>query len=106
MNDEYVTQQIANEEEQNDVVGIPEIVPQSVSMVQPIDYDYEQTSEPSALMVNPDGSHKVLLVVDDNKLNLRVASKMLQECGFDIDTVQSGFECLEKVKMDNKYDLI
>lgn len=107
MNDDYVTQQMNQGAQPTGAVGIPEIVPQPVSALQQqMDAQVEQASEPAAPVVNPDGSHKVLLVVDDNKLNLRVASKILQECGFEIDTVQSGFECLEKIKMNNKYDLI
>ena len=107
MNDDYVTQQMNQGAQPAGAVGIPEIVSQPVSALQQqMDAQQEQTSEPAAPIVNPDGSHKVLLVVDDNKLNLRVASKILQECGFEIDTVQSGFECLEKIKMNNKYDLI
>ena len=108
MNDDYVTQQMnQGVQATGGAVGIPEIVPQPVSeLQQQMDAQQEQSSEPAAPIVNPDGSHKVLLVVDDNKLNLRVASKILQECGFEIDTVQSGFECIEKIKMNNKYDLI
>lgn len=49
---------------------------------------------------------RVLLVVDDNKLNLKVASKLLSEFNCDIETVQSGRECIEKVQENNKYDLI
>lgn len=53
-----------------------------------------------------DGKQKILLVVDDNKLNLRVASKLLEEFNFEIETANSGAECLEKVKADNKYALV
>ena len=48
---------------------------------------------------------KKILVVDDNKLNLRVASKFLDDYNPIIETVLSGIECLEKVKT-TKYDLI
>ena len=53
-----------------------------------------------------DGKQKILLVVDDNKLNLRVASKLLEEFNFEIETANSGAECLEKVSADNKYALV
>lgn len=107
MNDDYVTQQMNQGVQNTAVQGIPEIVPQPVSeLQQQMDAQAAQANEVSEPVVNPDGSHKVLLVVDDNKLNLRVASKILIDCGFDVDIVQSGFECLEKIKMNNRYDLI
>ena len=52
-----------------------------------------------------DDKGNVLLVVDDNNVNLKVASRMLKEFNFEIETAHSGFECLEKVK-NNKYNLI
>ena len=52
-----------------------------------------------------DDKGNVLLVVDDNNVNLKVASRMLKEFNFEIDTAHSGFECLEKVK-NSKYNLI
>ena len=48
---------------------------------------------------------KKILIVDDNKLNLKVASKMLDPYEVSIDTCLSGLECLEMVKTNN-YDLI
>lgn len=49
--------------------------------------------------------NKRILIVDDNRLNLKVARIAVQPLGFQIDEVESGEECLEKVK-ENKYDLI
>ncbi len=49
---------------------------------------------------------KHLLVVDDNKLNLKVAQRLLANYHFDIDTVESGFDCIEKIKAGTCYDLI
>ena len=48
---------------------------------------------------------KKILIVDDNKLNLKIASKFLDDYNPIIETVLSGLECLEKAKT-NKYDLI
>ena len=48
---------------------------------------------------------KKVLVVDDNKLNIKVAARTLQDFNFEIDEAISGFECLEKVKLKD-YDLI
>lgn len=48
---------------------------------------------------------KKILIVDDNALNLKVAAKFLEIYNPEVETVESGFACLEKVK-DNNYDLI
>ena len=48
---------------------------------------------------------KSVLVVDDNKLNIKVATRLLEDYGITVDSCESGTECLEKVK-SIKYDLI
>lgn len=50
-------------------------------------------------------SNKKILVVDDNKLNIKVAKRSLDGLNLIIDECYSGKECLEKVKNKN-YDLI
>ena len=52
-----------------------------------------------------DYSHKRILVVDDNNLNLKVALRLLDTYNIKPDTCISGFECMEKIK-DTTYDLI
>lgn len=48
-----------------------------------------------------------ILVVDDTPLNIKVAVKLLQRYKANvIDSCNSGFECINKVKSGNKYDLI
>ena len=54
---------------------------------------------------NLDLTGKKILIVDDNKLNIKVAEKILIKYNPTIDSCESGFECLEKVKSNN-YDLI
>jgi signal transduction histidine kinase len=49
---------------------------------------------------------KKVLVVDDNTLNLKVASRMLREYRCQIELVDSGFKCIDLVASGNKYDLI
>ena len=49
---------------------------------------------------------KKVLIVDDNKLNIKVASKILKEFNLDIDECESGFECINKIENNNKYDII
>ena len=50
-------------------------------------------------------NERKVLVVDDNKLNIKVTLKLLREYGLILDSAESGFECIEKVK-STKYDLI
>ena len=56
----------------------------------------------------PDFSGKKLLVVEDNELNLEIASTILQEAGFEVDTAENGQIALEKVENApaDRYDLI
>ena len=50
-----------------------------------------------------DVSGKRILVVDDNKLNLKVATRLLKEYNVEIETIDSGFECIEKIKAGQTY---
>lgn len=48
-----------------------------------------------------------LLVVDDNQLNLKVAKKLFEKFNANhIITCESGFECLDKIKRGEIYDVI
>ena len=49
---------------------------------------------------------KRILIVDDNKLNIKVAHRALQDFNFEIDECYDGEECLENVVNGNEYDLI
>lgn len=49
---------------------------------------------------------KKVLIVDDNVLNLKVAARLLKRYELEVDLVQSGYECLEKIKSGIVYDLI
>ena len=49
---------------------------------------------------------KKILVVDDNKLNLKVASKLLEKYHPTISTSDSGFESIERINNGETYDLI
>jgi signal transduction histidine kinase/FixJ family two-component response regulator len=56
---------------------------------------------------NVDCSNKSILVVDDNKLNIKVARRSIEALGFkNIDECYNGQECLDKIKNGNKYDVI
>lgn len=49
---------------------------------------------------------KKILVVDDNKLNIKVARRALQSFEFEIDEAEDGQVCLDKINAGNEYDLI
>ena len=49
---------------------------------------------------------KLVLVVDDNKINLKVAERLLSTYGLNIECVDSGFACIENLKNNKIYDLI
>lgn len=53
-----------------------------------------------------DASDKKILVVDDNKINLKVAARLLSNYNVQIEMVESGFECIEKIEAGVHYDLI
>ncbi len=53
---------------------------------------------------NGDAKSKVL-IVDDNKLNLLVAEKMLSKENYDCTTIDNGFDAIELVK-ENSYDIV
>ena len=75
--------------------------------IAPSDVKLEDTMEVSReeLTKDEDVIGKSVLVVDDNKLNIKVATRLLEEYGITVDSCMSGAECLEKVK-SIKYDLI
>ncbi len=62
--------------------------------------------KPDVKIEHIDCSAYNVLIVDDNKLNLKVASRLLESYKFNIETVSSGKDCIYKVKKGNKYDMI
>lgn len=49
---------------------------------------------------------KKILVVDDNMINLKVASCLLKDYNCLVDTANSGFDCIDKISNGASYDLI
>lgn len=50
-------------------------------------------------------SNKKVLIVDDNKINLKLAERLLSQFNMNIKTAENGKECIELVK-NNQYDII
>lgn len=53
-----------------------------------------------------DSKGKRVLIVDDNKLNVKVAYKLLEPYNVEVKEVFSGQECLDLLDSDNEFDLI
>jgi CheY-like chemotaxis protein/signal transduction histidine kinase len=65
----------------------------------------KETINHSTSFNNSIASKLKVLIVDDNKLNLLVADKILSKENFDCTTIDNGFEAIELVR-ENKYDVI
>ena len=61
---------------------------------------------PAASSTVVDAKGAKILVVDDNELNLKVASVLLNKYHFTIETATNGQECLNKVRRGGEYDII
>ncbi|MBO5095283.1 MAG: response regulator [Bacilli bacterium] len=72
----------------------------------------KQPSEPQPTTISSPTTNtsvygnKKILIVDDNKLNIKVARRALQDFNFDIVECYDGQECLNHVVNGNEYDLI
>lgn len=53
-----------------------------------------------------DYSDKKVLIVDDNKMNLKVATRLLKNYNIITTEVLNGYEAINKIKNNEKYDLI
>ena len=51
-------------------------------------------------------SGQTILVVDDNKINLKVAERLLKDYQVTVETANSGAESIDKILDGKKYDLI
>lgn len=82
-------------------------LPQKIdSQAKPINRnDIENTRQ---LLIKKDTSFKDkrVLVVDDNKLNLKVAKRTLDSLNLPMDQCESGQECIDKINLGQNYDVI
>ena len=97
------------------VVNIPQEIGKMVdlSLNQNADYNFskgivEQTNilVDDTKEVDSLDDKRRILIVDDNKLNIKVATRLLSESAYDIEECYNGLECLERIKNNNSYDLI
>lgn len=66
-------------------------------------FDYDKNNSKEEIMLDLTG--KKALIVDDNSVNIKLASRFLKQYNFDISSASSGNECINLVK-NNKYDII
>lgn len=53
-----------------------------------------------------DCSNYKALIVDDDELDIKVTKRMLEKYKFNITTITSTSDCIDRIKQDEKYDLI
>ncbi len=81
-------------------------LPQKISIMTKEGY-YPPQDDIEILLTTQAYSDKKILLVDDNKLNIKVAQRALSKLKFlRVDEVYNGEECLEKIISGEKYDLI
>lgn len=68
--------------------------------------DLEESNKVIEVNESLDFTGKRVLIVDDNKMNLKVAARLLEKYNINIELVASGFECINKINSGEVYDLI
>ncbi len=66
----------------------------------------EQYRFPQKRIIAFNAKGKRILVVDDNKIDIKVATRLLKPYNVEIESVTSGKECFDLIKNGKKYDLI
>jgi len=77
-----------------------QLIQNEVPIFQQQEIKQEETTSSSSY------GNKKVLIVDDNKLNIKVATRALSNFNFEIDECYDGQECLNKINAGNSYDLI
>lgn len=90
-------------------------IPQKISKIQKPMTDKELIDTAKRLYLNTqiktenistDYGNKKILIVDDNKLNIKVVYRALKDFNFELEECYDGQECLDKINQGNTYDLI
>ena len=81
-----------------------------VNIPQKIDRNTVMTQNSEVIVIGEnnevDYSTKKVLVVDDNPLNIKVATRALSNLNMQIDSVTSGQACIDKINAGETYDII
>ncbi|MCL2269833.1 MAG: ATP-binding protein [Treponema sp.] len=71
------------------------------------EFNFSNTSlQKKSQIVREHMPHGRVLVVDDVESNLLVAKGLLMQYGLQIETANSGFEAIEKIKNNQNYDIV
>lgn len=81
-------------------------IPQKINTLNKPHNTKENIENKNIILNNITYEGKKILIVDDNKLNIKVARKALKDFNFILDECYDGRECLEKINNGNTYDLI
>ena len=109
-NTEKIIEEIKKEEELEDAAKKREIMEKRKALLMKKQQKEEnnndiQNDKNKEIINMDDYTGKKILIVDDNKLNIKVAAKAFQHYNPTIEEAISGEECISKVKQ-NHYDLI
>ena len=78
----------------------------TISINQKISKSIQHREKEEKISNKTDFKNAKVLIVDDNKINLKVASKLLSNYGITSTNVESGFDCLDKISQGEEFDLI
>ena len=78
----------------------------TIILDQPIEDENSLQKEVEPNLTHLNLSDYRILVVDDNTLNLKVADKLLTRYHANVECVDSGYHCLEKIMSGEVYDII
>lgn len=78
----------------------------TIILDQPIENESSLQKEVGPNLTHLNLSDYRILVVDDNTLNLKVADKLLARYHANVECVDSGYHCLEKIMSGEVYDII
>ena len=53
-----------------------------------------------------DATGKKILVVDDNKVNLKVAARLLKDYKVEVVEIDNGYECIQRIRNNEHFDLV
>jgi CheY-like chemotaxis protein len=81
-------------------------IPQKISKIAKPEGEDELSDTARLANSNFDLGKRRILIVDDNNLNIKVATKALKDLNFELDSCNSGQECLDRFKAGEHYDLI
>ena len=78
----------------------------TIILDQPIEDESAIKKVESKVVKNLNLEGRRILLVDDNTLNLKVTDKLLRRYHAEVECVDSGYRCLEKVMSGEVYDII